>query len=606
MSCQGASTKIEVHSSDSDSGSDSESQCFSLFPASIGKLVSIINDDGIIIQTVGKLRDDYALGRLQNLCEQKTKHDTFILRHTCDFPSSVHLDENDMWHHLLELSETVASAIIDTLEKTKTQWKQIQLSNCHVNEPLLHVLGAAKHMGIFRSLEFQNFDHGFYTTYPLLSYFALHNPTLTQLKFRGDELDESCLVLLKTILETTKIECTLEASNAMVDRPTTRLQSLKIRNEDYRLNKSALELLSPGLRHNDTLIEFSLVNAHIPSLLLESLRGHLSLQTLNLSRGRFSESMIMTLGQVLQEPTCHIQSLSLNNCEILTASQFFGPLRIEVLSRALAQGKCITIIKLSLKENCASSRDLQKLMQTIHRHCPNLRELDFSQNRVERIIWNQNDIGRQETQTQQPSQLEIKSRSDFSSPEQNNTHPKKTLKNTSIQCLWLSRNPILHNRFRARSDSDTAKLEQLLRDFSALGKIAAIEPRNSRFVPFSSKVDALLAFNYVTRGRLIDGKLPLSLWSRVLDRVSRLSEHDEDMDLTKKTALGPDNKYIPAMICQASVLFLLFKHHPSHVTREACQTMYQETNDVMACATISTNARTRSRNKSQIKRRKLG
>ena len=153
-----------------------------------------------------------------------------------------------------------------------------------------------------------------------------------------------------------------------------------------------------------------------------------------------------------------------------------------------------------------------------------------------------------------------------------------------LECLWLTRNPIIHNRFRARSGADNARLEGLLlRDFPSLGQILPPEypSPNSRVMAFSTSIYLILSFNYVGRGRLTrssssgsgsDELLPLTLWTQALGvRIARARSNLAVLLLSNdKQSILQQNRI--TRTCQASVLFLLLKNHPHHVTREACRT----------------------------------
>jgi hypothetical protein len=260
----------------------------------------------------------------------------------------------------------------------------------------------------------------------------------------------------------------------------------------------------------------------------------------------------------------------------------------------MGNGSCSSLVSLSLQRNTASSRDLQKLMKAVHACCPNLQEIDLTQNRIERIIWNHNDVFPVATHgtSEEPLQSLGQGGDNNSSGDSSTTLSFSTTSNTNsaLQCLFLNRNPIIHNRFRARSIVDNSNFEDILVDFPALGQIAKSEKVNTRFLPFSSKVHMLLLFNRVTRGRLISqGQFPIALWYNVLARIPLLLERERQEMSSHKTTTATtfDHQIRHARTCQASVLFLLLHRHPSQVTRDACRTMQDETSNSLGLPLLS-------------------
>lgn len=602
-----------------------ECRTFALFTASIGTLVPSTTETltGMqvpvpVIQTAQGLRDDHALRRLQRLCEPHHNHhyDTFIIRGPYNFAAS--MEEDDVWYQRITLSATVATAIVDSLEKTSTQWKHVQIWHAHVNGPLLQVLDSAKRKCVFQSMELRKFDDPVMATYPILSAFALENPKLTRLKLHGVAIDLPCLDLLKRILATTSVSLmNSEGATNAHDVPghKTHLTCLEIRNADSRLREGQLHVLSSGLRFNHTLRNLSLLHADFDLSFSDALLGQPTLEILNLTGGRFTEATILGIGKVLQHPSCHIKSLFLDECEILTSSRFIGPLRIDVVANALANGTCSSLISLSLQQNTASSRDLQRLMTTVHACCPNLQEVDLTQNRVERIIWNHNDVvlfpptHASTNETLLSLQDEYNNTGGDSSGGSSTISSTTTHKTCALQRLFLNRNPIIHNRFRARSTTDNHKLEELLLDFPGLGQIVKHDKIHTRFLPFSPKVHMLLSFNRVTRGQLGHGHLPIALWYHVLARIPILLEREaKEMSCptTTTTRTTPNHHATRhARACQASVLFLLLNRHPSQVTQEACRMVQEETSSMLILPVESTHKNAMSSPTARPKRRKI-
>ena len=548
-----------------------ERNCFNLFTASLGSLVpnnntadSTLSTAPTTIQTAQGLRDNHALRRLQKLRNRTStnkEYDTFVLRGPYNFAASTEVDE--VWYQLLTLSATVASAIVEVFEQEaseKMKWETLQIWDCHVNDALVQVLQAAQKWGLFPSWEFRKGNP--LTAHSLLTSFALNNPALRHLRLDRAVLDLAVVEFLRSLLDTKSV-----ANQGAASSSRTRLQRLELCETAPIESDEIVLIFAHALKQNDSLKDFSLTafgTRSMPSLLVDSFSGHPSLQTLNLSHNCFSESTIMALGRILQSPSCNISSLHLDKCQMLSPSRYVGPLRMEIVANALTQRSCDSLLKLSLQQNCASSRDLQKLLRSIYHHCPNLLELDLTHNRIERILWSASDA----SQTEAEPLVEQKTAGDSKSS--SSVAPNPIVPNIPhLQSLWLTRNPVLHNRFRARTNSENANLERLLVDFPALGQIVQGGHTKARYMNFSSKIHTLLPFQYATRGRLLDGKLPLSMWPRVWNRIPRGVALTQAMWNCGKEDPLSNRRFRRA--CQASVVFLQLRQHPSLITRETCR-----------------------------------
>lgn len=609
----------------------SEEKCFCLFPASIAHFALQANcaDSSIDhVQTAQAKRDEYAVRRLTRLLEERNDEDhstysKFVLRGPYNFASE------EIWYQTLTISSTVASAIVDFFElevspvekevekqpplyRCKRHWKCLQLWDCTPNEALFQVLESSMRLGLFEELEIKKMG-------------VLHSSFLTRIFQNNSHCNAKSHLKSLTLEHVRQMdpECAsvlgglLNNNQGVSPDPTSAYTFERLWLHEIVLSDNPWDIqpLQVGLNNNKSLLELTLSNVssitsstdnykNALSLCIQSLVGHPSLRNLALPHNLLLDDTLTAIAALFQHPACKIRSLDLSHCtsktttnsrtisslgETVAASPttVLHSLRMDSVISLLQVGRCSTLSNLKLARNRMSSRDLTNLLLVVVDSCPQLREIDMSQNQIERITFT-------------PTELDVDAR-----------YGALYLRNQSLERLWLTRNPIMHNRFRIRMARDNERMERMLCKFSALGQIV---PHDTKFrvMPYPLNICRIFAFNHASRGKLTvnypypqndqshchyhlqigdntaapiamdtltysttSGSPSPSLWPLILKRIDRAVQCVQPFLQVLSTY---DNEDFVNSI-QASLLFLLFRNDPS-TTATIFKSRILETKDV--------------------------
>jgi hypothetical protein len=306
----------------------------------------------------------------------------------------------------------------------KRQWDELILDNMRQNEEFLLVLKEVLKCGLFRKIHIdrphieytgdddddddESDDDSVYSqpVPALIRPRTLHEDTAILLKdamLSNDGMFQSMqtLILSRVLLDDA---CASELGKGLVtssqqkpSSPKNNLLVLQMRDVSFgrghddelinNNNNSVLDEFTVGLAQNRSLVGFWMRQVHLGDAQLAKIVSALPasrLQDLNLDETLWHNNTLQAISKLLHAPDCKLEDLSLGSRRfegflVQASSSFNTKPSLDHLSQGMSVNRSLESLYL---ENCHLDDDDFALLMTAASNCPQLAEVDLSENQI--------------------------------------------------------------------------------------------------------------------------------------------------------------------------------------------------------------------------------